>query len=222
MSSNTSNTSNTDNRQNETNESAKALTFTIAYIAAIILGMFVGIQWQKQHGSLDQTNCMHYDTILVAADTVFRTITDTAPKPAAERTDSKERINIAMQGGKAHTERVCVETDTMTTDTATADTTNKYTAADTAAIITLPVTQRTYTDSLFELQVSGIDPRLDWIKVNARTITQTKLLKPTATPAATHEHTKPWAFGIQGGYGFGKDGFTPYIGLGVQYTLLRW
>ena len=78
--------------------------------------------------------------------------------------------------------------------------------------VELPRLQREYADSTYRAWVSGYDPALDSIEVYRRTEyiheTQTILLKP-----------RKWSVGIQAGYGAGKDGLTPYLGVGVSYTL---
>ncbi|MBP5589252.1 MAG: hypothetical protein J6X26_01810, partial [Bacteroidales bacterium] len=43
-------------------------------------------------------------------------------------------------------------------------------------------------------------------------------------PKTTYKYLKDdrrWAIGIQAGVGVGKDGFFPYIGVGVSYNFLR-
>ena len=36
------------------------------------------------------------------------------------------------------------------------------------------------------------------------------------------ERKRPWSLGIQVGVGVGSEGFTPYVGVGVQYRLFEW
>lgn len=81
--------------------------------------------------------------------------------------------------------------------------------------VELPITQKHYADSTYSAWVSGYDPCLDSIKVYPRTevVTITKQIQ---------DKPKRWGIGIQGGVGYGKGGFTPYIGIGVQYNIIRW
>ena len=80
-----------------------------------------------------------------------------------------------------------------------------------SAVVELPMTRRHYADSTYEAWVSGpIDPRLDSIRVYARTTTITKReWKPP----------KRWHLGVTAGYGYGAKGFQPYIGIGITYSI---
>ena len=84
--------------------------------------------------------------------------------------------------------------------------------ADTAAVI-IPITSRTYSTPEFTATVSGYQPSLDSITIHApRTIiTQQQ-------PAAK---SKPWGIGIAAGVGAGRGGITPFIGITLQYSLVR-
>lgn len=81
--------------------------------------------------------------------------------------------------------------------------------------VEIPITQKHYADSTYSAWVSGYEPCLDSIKVYPRTevVTITKQLQ---------DKPKRWGIGLQGGVGYGKGGFTPYIGIGVQYNIIRW
>lgn len=73
--------------------------------------------------------------------------------------------------------------------------------------VTLPITQKVYSDSTYTAYVSGFDAKLDSINVYSKLVTVTKREPP---PAIT--------FGVQAGYGITPKGMQPYIGLGVQYN----
>ena len=77
--------------------------------------------------------------------------------------------------------------------------------------ISLPRIQREYADSTYHAWVSGYQPALDSIDVYTKTeyITTTIREKP-----------KRWHLGITGGYGIGKDGLTPYAGIGLTYSII--
>lgn len=77
--------------------------------------------------------------------------------------------------------------------------------------VRLPVEERVYSDSLYRAQVSGYMPSLDWIEVYPRTVTETRtaIQKPGR-----------WSVGIQAGCGATKDGFSPYVGIGVGWSIL--
>lgn len=87
------------------------------------------------------------------------------------------------------------------------------------SVVYVPVTleQREYGNSTYRAVVSGpaIDeygPSLDTIEVYPETVVISKVEKITVEPSR-------WSIGIQAGYGASKDGLTPYIGVGVTYTL---
>lgn len=83
---------------------------------------------------------------------------------------------------------------------------------DTAAVI-IPITSRTYSTPEFTATVSGYQPSLDSITIHApRTI----ITQPP--PAAK---SKPWGIGIAAGIGAGRGGITPFIGITLQYSLIR-
>lgn len=80
-----------------------------------------------------------------------------------------------------------------------------------SAVVELPKIRRHYADSTYEAWVSGpVDPRLDSIRVYARSTTITKReWKPP----------KRWHLGVTAGYGYGAKGFQPYIGFGITYSI---
>ena len=83
---------------------------------------------------------------------------------------------------------------------------------DTAAVI-IPITSRTYSTPEFTATVSGYQPSLDSITIHApRTII-------TNNPPAAK--SKPWGIGIAAGIGAGRGGITPFIGITLQYSIIR-
>lgn len=76
--------------------------------------------------------------------------------------------------------------------------------------------QRHYSDSTFDAWVSGVDPRLDSIKTY-----QTNMIITKEIPVIRVKKTR-WGVGVQAGVGAGKDGLTPYLGVGVSYNILSW
>ena len=85
-------------------------------------------------------------------------------------------------------------------------------ASDTSAVI-IPITSRTYSTPEFTATVSGYQPSLDSITIHApRTII-------TNNPPAVK--SKPWGIGIAAGIGAGRGGITPFIGITLQYSLIR-
>ncbi len=83
---------------------------------------------------------------------------------------------------------------------------------DTATVL-LPITQRTYTAPEYTAYVSGYLPSLDSITLHTpRTVI-------TQPPPAVKN--KPWSIGIAAGVGAGRGGITPFIGITLQYSLIR-
>lgn len=76
--------------------------------------------------------------------------------------------------------------------------------------------QRHYSDSTFDAWVSGVDPRLDSIKTYRTNMVITKEI-----PVIQVKKTR-WGLGVQAGAGVGKDGLTPYVGVGISYNILSW
>lgn len=79
----------------------------------------------------------------------------------------------------------------------------------------LPREYRVYADTSYRAVVSGIDPRLDSLSI--REVHET-ILQPYEV-TRWKEHSR-WGLSVQGGYGIGSGGLTPYIGVGVSYRLL--
>ena len=73
-----------------------------------------------------------------------------------------------------------------------------------------------YKDSTYYARISGINAYLEEIKVFPRTE-----YKYIHTVEKVYEKPRKWGIGIQVGYGAGKNGIQPYIGVGIQYDLLR-
>lgn len=82
--------------------------------------------------------------------------------------------------------------------------------------ITLPKQQRKYQSPQFQAWVSGYDPKLDSIKLFQTTRTITKEI-----PVIQKQKPR-FSVGITGGYGVGKDGLTPFVGVGLTYNLITW
>ena len=80
--------------------------------------------------------------------------------------------------------------------------------------VEIPIEGKIYTDTVYidnnsykvDVGLTGYDATLDSI---------------TFTPLIVQQKSK-WSLGVQGGVGVGGSGFTPYIGLGVQYKLFEW
>lgn len=75
----------------------------------------------------------------------------------------------------------------------------------------LPREQVEYRDSLYRAVVSGFAPRLDCIEVYPVT--------KYVTITQTERRESKFGIGFQVGVGAGAKGFSPYVGIGVQYNL---
>lgn len=72
----------------------------------------------------------------------------------------------------------------------------------------------TWRDSLCEVYASGIMASVD----SVRHFQEDKYIKKQV-PVKVKTH---WGLSVNAGYGVGKGGFTPYIGVGISYNLLSW
>ena len=66
----------------------------------------------------------------------------------------------------------------------------------------------------YDMQVSGINVELDWIKTYPKTVTQ--YINTTET---IYVQPKKWDVGIQAGVGITPKGLQPYLGFGVSRRL---
>ena len=74
----------------------------------------------------------------------------------------------------------------------------------------------TWRDSLCEVYASGIMPQVD----SVRHFQEYKYI--TIETQALVKVKSHWGLGINAGYGVGKGGLTPYVGVGISYNLLSW
>ena len=78
----------------------------------------------------------------------------------------------------------------------------------------IPIETRVYAeDSLYRAVVSGFRPSLDTLLVYNTTREITKFV-----PVPVR---KRWGIGVTGGYGVGKGGLTPFVGVGITYNLIN-
>ena len=72
--------------------------------------------------------------------------------------------------------------------------------------IPLPIQRKVYETDLYRAVVSGYRPNLDsMIIYHKREI--------------VHQKDRRWGLGVIGGYGIGRSGFSPYIGVGLYYRI---
>jgi hypothetical protein len=76
--------------------------------------------------------------------------------------------------------------------------------------------QVTWEDSLSKVYASGVNPQVDSVIHFTQDLIITKEI-----PVIQVKKSR-WGLGVQAGVGAGKDGLTPYLGVGVSYNLLSW
>ena len=74
----------------------------------------------------------------------------------------------------------------------------------------------TYKDSTYMAVVGGIEPYLKSIEIYPKTI---YVNNNTTTTIKVRSR---FGLGVQAGYGYGRNGLQPYVGVGVQYNLIQW
>lgn len=78
--------------------------------------------------------------------------------------------------------------------------------------VTIPITQKVYSDSTYTAYVSGYDVSLDSIFIREKTVEVTKFIE---------KKRSRFSIGIQVGYGVTPKGPQPFIGIGGQFRLTR-
>ena len=74
--------------------------------------------------------------------------------------------------------------------------------------VPVPITQKEYKTDDYRLSISGYKSNLDYIEVYRRTEYITKTISP-----------RRWGIGAIAGYGIGKHGLSPYVGIGGFYRI---
>ena len=73
-----------------------------------------------------------------------------------------------------------------------------------------------YRDSNCYVKVSGVQPRLDEVRVYPRTVYQTEYIY---RDVVRKEKQKRWGVGLSAGYGVGKHGLSPVVAVTVNWNL---
>lgn len=193
------------------------LKILLVVIVSLIAGSYIH-KCQSPSGNIPgQTECVT-DTIKV-----YDTIPYYAPNPQTELAIGTRRYTLPTNyfigesvGGVARstsaTDTICrVDSISLSSDYGTGAGGQPRCSRD-SAIVELPIIQRHYADSTYEAWISGpIDPRLDSLRVFAPTTIITKReWKPP----------KRWHIGPTIGYGFTPQGFQPYIGVSITYSII--
>ena len=73
--------------------------------------------------------------------------------------------------------------------------------------IPVPITQKEYRTEDYRLSISGYKPNLDYIEIYRKTEQITKVVD------------RRFGIGITAGYGIGRNGLSPYVGIGGFYRI---
>ena len=73
-----------------------------------------------------------------------------------------------------------------------------------------------YKDSTYMAVVGGIEPYLKSIEIYPKTICVNN------NTTTTIKVRSRFGLGVQAGYGYGRNGLQPYVGVGVQYNFFQW
>lgn len=76
--------------------------------------------------------------------------------------------------------------------------------------------RKTYQDSTYKAVISGYSPSLDYIETYNTAKTEYVYITEKIK-----QNPKKLGIGVQAGYGIGRNGLQPYIGIGVSYNLIR-
>ena len=87
-------------------------------------------------------------------------------------------------------------------------------------IADIPIERKIYQDNNYRAVVSGYKPNLDTLSIYRKD----SLIYTTIEREITkyrNDYSR-WSLGISGGYAMTNKGLTPYIGIGINYDLIRW
>ena len=83
--------------------------------------------------------------------------------------------------------------------------------------VPVPISNYLFTDdSTYRVEMEGYNVLARSIEVYPRTVTQT-IIERVSVPAKT----KRWGIGPQIGFGYNGRDWMPYVGVGIQYNLIR-
>ena len=150
-----------------------------------------GTDGQARPDTVRLVDTLRYDSPAPVRDTIIRYVHVRLPSTPPATDNPGSQVNPGNSAESA--EKAAADTDT--------------------ASVIIPITSRTYSTPEFTATVSGYQPSLDSITIHApRTII-------TNNPPAVK--SKPWGIGIAAGIGAGRGGITPFIGITLQYSLIR-
>ena len=86
----------------------------------------------------------------------------------------------------------------------------------TEKLVFLPREYMVYKDTNYRAVVSGVQPRLDSIEIYQHNTVQT-ITKTVKVP-----DKKRWGLGVNVSAGWDGKEIKPFVGIGVQYNIIRW
>jgi len=92
----------------------------------------------------------------------------------------------------------------------------EYIAVSDTLYLPVPREQIMYKDSSFTAWVSGVRPALDSVQVYPKTTYINTIVTETQTQI---QKAPRLSVAVSAGYGAGKDGLTPFFGVGLSYSL---
>ncbi|MBO6254678.1 MAG: hypothetical protein J6O49_13690 [Bacteroidaceae bacterium] len=172
----------------------------IISVVSLIIGIVLGVLADRQMIADDRQEPQIYSDTIVHTDTITYIDTVRYMKPIP-----KDSFVIRHQ--------------TIT------DTTHVIVNDKDTTIVTnynVPITQKEYNDSTYHAWVSGYEPTLDSIYVfpKYQQINNTQQINTTITKIKYKN--RHWGLGVSSGIGYSPQGFTPYVGVGIQYNIFTW
>lgn len=175
------------------------LKIPLVVVASLIAGSYIHKCQSPPTDIPGRTECIT-DTI-----TVYDTIPYIEPAPVHSQQTGSKRVTIPTS---------CIDRGVESLPDIRADTAELKSADAEASIpdsltLRLPITQNIYEGEDYKAYVSGIYPSLDSVFVYPRRETVT-IKKPP----------KRWHIGPTIGYGYTPNGFQPYFGVSLTYSIL--
>lgn len=178
-----------------------ALSFIGGAVLAILLFVYLYPEPKSGNGH----GIMTTDTIVKCDTIAYRLPVPTMPTGQLVGT-----VEVRVPTGCIKTGNAAQPPIRADTDTTKGNSENLVTNGSDSATIELPVTQSVYESTDYKAYVSGVHAQLDSIFVYPKHEIVT--IKEKQPP-------KRWHIGVTTGYGVGRTGLQPYLGIGLTYSL---
>lgn len=175
------------------------LKILIVVIASLIAGSYMHKCQSPPSDIPGREECVS-DTV-----TVYDTIPYIEPAPVHSQQIGYKQVTIP----KYYLDRGIESLPDIRADTAELDSADVIADKPDSLTLRLPFTQNVYEGEYYKAYVSGVYPHLDSVFVYPRRETVT-IKKPP----------KRWHIGPTIGYGYTPNGFQPYIGVSLTYSIL--